>query len=170
MSANNKSRAEKIIEYDPNGLVVVDKNNCIIQVNKAFLHIFQIDVTEKIVGKNVNDVLGQDIFSSTDIAKDKGKIKHHFRTGKVVQLISFSLCDEDCLSACFFVDITQHFHSKRRLQEMKRETIEKAHKVINKQMRVAQEIASLLGETTAETKSTLYNLLKIIDEEEEINE
>ena len=33
-----------------------------------------------------------------------------------------------------------------------------AQKVIDKQMTVAQEIASLLGETTAETKVTLVNL------------
>lgn len=37
--------------------------------------------------------------------------------------------------------------------------------VIDKQMRVAQEIASLLGETTAETKVTLNKLKKLIQEE-----
>ena len=41
---------------------------------------------------------------------------------------------------------------------MKVETIEMAQKVIDKQMLVAQEIAGLLGETTAETKVTLTKL------------
>ena len=37
-----------------------------------------------------------------------------------------------------------------------------AQKVIEKQMIAAQEIASLLGETTAETKVTLNNLKSMI--------
>ena len=51
---------------------------------------------------------------------------------------------------------------RRELYEIRRETVEIAQKVIDKQMRVAQEIASLLGETTAETKVTLTRLKKSI--------
>jgi hypothetical protein len=40
-----------------------------------------------------------------------------------------------------------------------------AQKVIDKQMVVAQQIASLLGETTAETKVTLNKLKDLIDSE-----
>ena len=38
--------------------------------------------------------------------------------------------------------------------------METAQRVIDKQMRVAQEIASLLGETTGETKVALTKLKK----------
>lgn len=38
------------------------------------------------------------------------------------------------------------------------EAVASAQKVIDKQMMVAQEIAGLLGETTAETKMTLMKL------------
>jgi uncharacterized Fe-S cluster-containing protein len=48
---------------------------------------------------------------------------------------------------------------------MRDETIETTDEVIMKQMRVAQEIASLLGETTAETKVALLNLKKILRQE-----
>ena len=53
---------------------------------------------------------------------------------------------------------------------MKIEAIDMAQQVINKQMTVAQEIASLLGETTAETKVTLTKLKKLIQEEEAIKQ
>ena len=50
----------------------------------------------------------------------------------------------------------------------KLETVELAQKVIDKQMMVAQQIAGLLGETTAETKVTLANVCKtLLDEEDE---
>lgn len=164
---NSKSLAEKIIEKDPNGLVVVDNELRIVQFNKAFLSIFEIMPTHKIIGENVNDILMQEIFPNKDIAKDNGAIKHHHPTGKFLKAVTFRIDSED-LSACFFVNITDSFHNKRKLQLMKTETIKKAQDVIGNQMRVAQEIASLLGETTAESKVTLLQLMDILKEEGEI--
>lgn len=63
-------------------------------------------------------------------------------------------------------DITKDEKMSRQLQNMKIEAIDMAQQVINKQMTVAQEIASLLGETTAETKVTLTKLKQLIQEEE----
>ena len=54
----------------------------------------------------------------------------------------------------------------KKLQNLKMETVEMAQQVIAKQMTVAQEIASLLGETTAETKVTLTKLKNFILDEE----
>jgi len=167
MTISSKSLAEKIVEKDPNGLVVVDNELKIVQFNKAFLSIFDIKPTHKIIGENVNDIMMQDIFSSSDIAKDNGTIKHHHKTGKFVKAVTFRIDSED-LSACFFVNITDSFHNKRKLQLMKTETIKKAQAVIDNQMRVAQEIASLLGETTAESKVTLLQLMDVLKEEGEI--
>ena len=48
---------------------------------------------------------------------------------------------------------------------MCRHTIEVTDKVIEKQMRIVQEIASLLGETTAETKIALTNLKESLKDE-----
>ena len=53
----------------------------------------------------------------------------------------------------------------KQIQEMKINSVNMAQEVINKQMMVAQEIASLLGETTAQTKVTLTKLKKLIEEE-----
>ena len=53
---------------------------------------------------------------------------------------------------------------------MRMETLATTDDVIKKQMRVAQEIASLLGETTAETKVALLKLKKTLMQEEEERE
>jgi len=62
-------------------------------------------------------------------------------------------------------DITMQEKSKGELQRVKKQTLDAAQTVIEKQMRVAQEIASLLGETTAETKVILTRLKEIALEE-----
>ena len=55
-------------------------------------------------------------------------------------------------------DITEKKEYEDRLNSVKLETLSTTDEVIKKQMRVAQEIASLLGETTAETKVALLKL------------
>ena len=57
-----------------------------------------------------------------------------------------------------FQDITKEEEQNKQAYKIKMETIEMAQRVIDKQMLVAQEIAGLLGETTAETKVTLTKL------------
>ena len=54
-----------------------------------------------------------------------------------------------------FRDVTREEKIREQHYNLKVETVEMAQKVIEKQMMVAQEIAGLLGETTAETKVTL---------------
>ena len=53
----------------------------------------------------------------------------------------------------------------RKKEEMSRQTVEIADKVVDKQMRIVQEIASLLGETAAETKIALTKLKESIADE-----
>ncbi|HEX9061878.1 MAG TPA: histidine kinase, partial [Clostridia bacterium] len=59
-------------------------------------------------------------------------------------------------------DITDEEKHINEMHNIREKNVELAQKVIEKQMRVAQEIASLLGETTAETKVVLTKLKKSI--------
>jgi uncharacterized Fe-S cluster-containing protein len=60
------------------------------------------------------------------------------------------------------MDITENELKEHELLNVKEQTLKSCQEVINKQMRVAQEIASLLGETTAETKVNLNRLKEIV--------
>ena len=64
-------------------------------------------------------------------------------------------------------DITSDVNYNEKLNNVKLETFKTTDEVIKKQMRVAHEIASLLGETTAESKVALLKLKKTLQEEEE---
>ena len=63
---------------------------------------------------------------------------------------------------CIFTDITAYENSKEEFERVKEETLVTCQTVIDRQMRIAQEIASLLGETTAETKIGLNKLKKLV--------
>ena len=59
---------------------------------------------------------------------------------------------------CILRDVTEEEASRAKKEAISRQTVDITDKVIDKQMRVVQEIASLLGETTAETKVALTKL------------
>ena len=62
-------------------------------------------------------------------------------------------------------DITAEEDSRASREQIERHTIEVTNQVIEKQMRTVQEIASLLGETTAETKVALTKLKESLTDE-----
>ena len=66
---------------------------------------------------------------------------------------------------CIMRDVTDEENERVRKDAISRQTIEIADKVVEKQMRIVQEIASLLGETTAETKIALSKLKESITNE-----
>jgi uncharacterized Fe-S cluster-containing protein len=64
-----------------------------------------------------------------------------------------------------FVDTSEEERARAELLEVKRETLARAEEVIRRQMQTAQEIAGLLGETTAETKVLLTKLADLFRRE-----
>ena len=66
---------------------------------------------------------------------------------------------------CIMRDITMQEQERQKKEELGRHTVEITDKVVDKQMRVVQEIASLLGETAAETKIALTKLKESLRDE-----
>ncbi len=69
--------------------------------------------------------------------------------------------------AGIFVDLTREWKQEQELERLRTRTAEEVRSVVDKQMRVAQQIAGLLGETTAETKVSLLRLLEVLRPENE---
>ena len=65
---------------------------------------------------------------------------------------------------CIMRDVTEEMREREKKEAISRETAEVADRVVDKQMRIVQEIASLLGETAAETKIALSKLKESITE------
>lgn len=86
------------------------------------------------------------------------------RDDMVTEQIIFQLKEHSLLVA-IINDVTAEDERREKVQRLKGETIEKANQVITKQMKVVQEIAGLLGETTAETKVLLQKLIDVMREE-----
>ena len=69
------------------------------------------------------------------------------------------------LIIAIMIDITDEELRRKRKETISRQTVEIADQVVDKQMRIVQEIAYLLGETAAETKIALSKLKESISNE-----
>jgi len=165
---NNKKKSlwELLWDYDPNGLLVVDSNLIVKIVNPAICKMFNTNA-ESIIGKNVAEFVDdykdfKEVLETDTVilAKEKEYNKYNLFVKKVM----FPIKDENIV-ACIMVDITHEKKQKDEMIKIKEETLIKVNQVVDKQMKVAQEIAGLLGETTAETKISLLKLIDMLKQE-----
>jgi PAS domain S-box-containing protein len=151
-------------EYDPNGLIVVDADLYIRLVNPAFCEMFQIK-QEDVLGQPASTIL-DDLDDFKRVWRDgiviRGKIKEYPHYNLYVNEVIFSIEDEGVI-ACIMVDLSHDLERKREMDRLKNEAVRKVNEVVNKQMKVAQEIAGLLGETTAETKVSLWEIVQTFE-------
>lgn len=161
-----KSLWELLWDYDPNGLIVVDTAMRIRLVNQAFCKMFDVDA-ETIVGQQAASILDDVVDFRVAWAQNtviQAKEQHYPRHHLYVRKVIFPIQDEGIV-ACIMVNLTHEWQQEEDMRRVRQETIVKVNEVVDNQMKVAQEIASLLGETTAETKISLLRLLQIVEQE-----
>lgn len=156
-----ENMANLIIEATPNGIIVVDANMVVMEFNNAAEAMFKIKAGQ-IKGKPLSTIMDEGPFYDAIETKGYFKIKREFPNYSLMADITLSYIEEENLILAIFVNITDTEQHKKSLKIVRQETLQKAQEVINKQMRVAQEIAGLLGETTAESKVLLTRLIDIV--------
>ncbi len=166
MHSSGKSVWELLWDYDPNGLVVVDRQLKIQIANSAFCEMFQTDLMH-LIKQHVSVVLDdpQDFEVVWKQEEALRKEKYYPRYDLYVRKVMFAIRNQGIM-ACIMVDMTHDWKQKQQLLKLKEETLRNVDMVVDKQMKVAQEIAGLLGETTAQVKVNLLRLSEMLKKEE----
>ena len=148
-----------VINNTPNAIFVLDENLCVHQINKAGCALFNLKTPSDILGSpivrllNPADYLG--VMTSGVPIKEK---KHYLAEYKKYVAETIVYDHEYHIVFSIMRDITSEEERQSERSELCNKTVAITNEVIEKQMRVVQEIASLLGETTAETKIALTQL------------
>lgn len=153
----------RLIANSPNGICVLDEDNIVLLTNPKFDELFNRDGGISAVGVPIDFMIESTAFS--DILKEKKNKKSaivKIATPDRHFLVNFIYDENKMQTTVFFMDISMYEKSKEDLERLKKDTLEKTNEVIDKQMRVVQEIAGLLGETTAETRMSLNGLQQLI--------
>nr|WP_319202575.1 [Fe-Fe] hydrogenase large subunit C-terminal domain-containing protein [uncultured Ilyobacter sp.] len=164
-----KSRAERIsneiFENSPNALLIVNDNLEIIESNMSFSRFFGVTPSESKGQRIDNFIPGDDLFSVFEDKQNMLWKKIHIPEFSLYMKESVIHLDNQNALLIILSDISDEEKRRGELFELKENTLHVTQGVIEKQMRVAQEIASLLGETTAETKVALTKLKRVLEKE-----
>ena len=161
-----ESFSDTIVNNSPNGLIVLNDQLEVQQINKAAREIMNIRYASDVLGTQCIRILDPTPFMKvrdTGIGIHNERVYYAEYKRYVEQTIVY---DRDSrLLVGIMRDVTDEQYAKERKDTISKQTVEVADKVVEKQMRIVQEIASLLGETAAETKIALAKLKESITNE-----
>ncbi|WP_040294042.1 [Fe-Fe] hydrogenase large subunit C-terminal domain-containing protein [Acetonema longum] len=164
MRSKAESFANIIVDNSLNAIIVLDERLTVQSFNPSAAGMFG-RRQDLMKGRSLTDYMDcADVLSAMQTGNKVGGRRVEFPEYGLITEEMIVPVPEHNLIFLIFSDVTGQERRNRELEEMKQETVERAKQIINRQMHVAQEIAGLLGETTAETKSTLLELISILKE------
>lgn len=161
-----ESFSDNIVNNTPNGLIVLNENLEVQQINTAARKIMNIRSASDVLGDQVVRIMDPQIFLQVlDTGRGVRDQRVYFAEYKkyVEQTIVYD--KEYHVLICIMRDVTDEEKEREKKENISQQTVEIADRVVDKQMRIVQEIASLLGETAAETKIALTKLKESITNE-----
>lgn len=158
-----ESFSDTIVKNLPNGLIVLNDKLEVQQINAAARRIMNIRLDTDVLGEPVVRILDPSAFVSVletgRYIRDQRVYLAEYKR-YVEQTIVYD--DESRLLIGILRDVTDEQTAHEKKERITAQTVEVADRVVEKQMRIVQEIASLLGETAAETKIALAKLKESI--------
>lgn len=161
-----ESFSDNIVNNTPNGIIVLNEKLEVQQINAAAREIMNIRSSSDILGDQVVRILDPGVFMEVlQSGRDSKPQRLYLAEYKkyVEQTVIYD--GSYHLLICIMRNVTDEESQREKKEVISRRTIETADKVVDKQMRIVQEIASLLGETAAETKIALSKLKESISDE-----
>ncbi len=161
-----ESFSDCIVNNTPNGLIVVNDSLEVQQINAAARKIMNIRYSSDVLGDQLVRILDPapflKVLESKRSLRDYRVYLAEYKK-YVEQTIVYDMNYH--MLVCIMRDVTDEENEREKKESISRQTVEIADKVVDKQMRIVQEIASLLGETAAETKIALTKLKESISDE-----
>ena len=158
--------SDRIVNNTPNGIIVLNDSFEVQQINEAAMGIMNIRSASDVLGEQVVRIMDPKVFYEVQ----KRKFNIHNRRVYLAEYkryveLTVVYDTDNHLYIGIMRDITDEEKEREKKENISKQTIETADKVVDKQMRIVQEIASLLGETAAETKIALTKLNESIKDE-----
>lgn len=163
-----ESMSNVVMDVTPNMIFIIDSSMKIRECNKKAQELLGVGRDEAVQRYIFEFIEAEDIEETLrtkePVIHKKIQLEHGRMTAEET-IVYIENLDSVLVT---FQDVTREEKIKEQHYFLKVETVKMAQEVIEKQMMVAQEIAGLLGETTAETKVTLTKLRdSILNEGEE---
>ena len=161
-----ESFSDTIVKNSPIALVVINDRFEVQQINNAALKLMNLRSADDVLGDQVVRILDPLPFMTVQ-STGRSVVNQHAYLAEYRRYVEQIIVQdrESRMMVCSMRDITNEETEREKKEKITQQTVEVADKVVEKQMRIVQEIASLLGETAAETKIALAKLKESIADE-----
>jgi iron only hydrogenase large subunit-like protein len=165
MRQKAESMANLIVSAIPSAIFVVSAEGRILDVNRLAQLLIK-EPLHELLGEPIDMIMPAEVCSRMRQLEDDQDVYRGLVEveGKWFDITIFSEPTERA-KVIILTDKTQEKRDREQLSQLRNETLARVEQVIRKQMEVAQKVAGLLGETTAETKGSLSQLVKIMKNE-----
>jgi len=165
MRSRSESLRQVVMEVTPNSIIIFDNDLIIHDISPSAERLFGCTQAD-MEGKHLSELIS--VMDDFIAVRDTGKPV----MGKARRLREDIMAEENIvrvegqpLMVAIIRDMTKREKEREKYKAIRKETLERTREVVGKQMRVAHEIAHLLGETTAESKASFIHLAKLLEEE-----
>jgi len=154
-----EQRIDRVIETSPNGIVTLDEHLNIISMNPAFRQFFR--CSNAVCGRPISYLMDPEPWERLLAEPDKKieSVVHHESYNLVCHQVLYSLPAEKQFVG-IFMNITMLQKNETQLDQLRQQTVKQARELLEQQVRMAETIASCLGENAARAESLLENLME----------
>ena len=161
-----QSFSDNVINNSPYGVIVLSESFMIQQINNAACALFNIEDEQKMLGLGVERILDRAYFAGVlKSGINTYEEPVYLRDEKLYVTMTILYDKSNRILIGIIRDVTEIENARKSRELLGRKAVAITDKVIEKHMRTVQEIASLLGETTAETQIALTTLKETIQNE-----
>ncbi|WP_160691139.1 [Fe-Fe] hydrogenase large subunit C-terminal domain-containing protein [Clostridium sp. C2-6-12] len=162
MKERAESFSNQILNITPNAILTVDMDLKVQQINKAASDIFHLEPKD-IINQPVSRILDEFDFVNIITSDTLKTEKFTFLAEYNAYLSQVFMYDKsNSIIVCIMKNITEERQKRNQLIQKKIQAAAMADDIVDKQLRIVHEIASLLGETAAETKIAIQDLKNTI--------
>ena len=168
MRERQESYSNKIINVMPGILVTVDYQLKVIHMNQAARDLFDPLHKKELIGAPVSDLMDDySLVNLISFDKNRSDDQIYLEDRKIYLERTLANDRKNQLILCVMKDITREMEEKLRIRKARNNAAAMADKLAAEQLKLVHQIASLLGETAADTKVAVEQLKRTILREDE---
>lgn len=159
-------KTDRILETSPNGIVILNQDLRIVNLNKAFKRLF--GCSDTVVGKHISFLLDPASFEKVAAGVEECLVEN-------LELPSYNLTCHQLIYALreekqfvgIFVDVSHLRDNEQKLRQIKSQTVHQARELLGHQIAMAQNIALFLGESMAKGEALVNKLMTLNEDDED---
>jgi iron only hydrogenase large subunit-like protein len=158
-------RTDQIFSTTPNGVLLLDDELNILGMNPAFKKFFS--CSDVILGRHISYLMDPAPFEKliSGVTETLDMTVLHRPYNLLCRELLYMLKEERQIVG-IFINITSQQEHEKKLREIRSQTVEQANELLEHQIKMAQNIAQFLGESTARGEELVRKLMSLSESDE----